>query len=173
MVPYSPLHVSVPLQDDLEENPPTGNEWMLDENTVKNTWLRRLLKCLKWLNSKIPFFWLYPLRKPVRVKEIEQQLLMRGEFPSGAWREFSDNTGDVESILRFISAELNWPNHFLIPNDLLRLALITAAGDNLDFIAADISEKFDTSISGDTIYEMGMASQTVGDLVRFALHEKG
>ena len=165
MSTYRPLRLSVPLS--LEE--PDKDRWLLDENIVKSALLRKLLKYLKWLDSKIPFLMLYPRRKPVIVREIEEQLRMRSDFPLAEWQETAYRRQDVESVLKFISDELIWPNHHFIPADPLMYALFTAAGDNLLYISDDINRRFGTTFSVHTLHEMAMGHLTVGNLVKHVL----
>ena len=124
----------------------------------------RLRAIMKWLDQRLPLL-LYYEESPQR-RATKAQLQERPSFPSDLWRKRSIDPALAESVLVVLSREFEWPNHFFMPEDPIRLMLQEGMDDwPWDEFVWGVHEALRRDVSLKDIVALHHQDATAADLV--------
>jgi hypothetical protein len=97
-----------------------------------------------------------------------RQMQKRVYFPIQEWRQFLGRNDKaiisrVETVLRVLATEINWPNHHFLPNDPVWLVTHSCDAANLTYAIWGIQEV--TNQTEGSVATCIGSSKTVGDLI--------
>lgn len=139
-----------------------------DIEQTHTPWHRRVLR---WASQYSPFRIYYDV--PYGRRSLERQLRTRSSSPIQEWEARGIVFNQVKPILEVIATELNLPNPYLLPDDPLRIVLIS---DYDDFLLAwllhGLERRLGVALDVDELRSLIGEDKSTVELIVQALHRQ-